>query len=166
MPGISNIEFIELFNQMYQPVKNYVYYKSGDIDLADDIAQETFLKIWEKKNKIRQKTIKSLLYAIAGNLCKNRFDHQRVVFEFASNYTNSEFAVTPEFELELKEFDKKLKNAIGQLDKKKRTVFLMNRIDKLTYKEIAANLGLSEKTIEKRMKCVLQELKKTIAYKL
>ncbi len=166
MPGIEKSEFINLFSQMYQPVKNFVYYKTADIDLADDITQETFIKIWEKRNEIRQNTVKSLLYTIAGNLCKNRFEHQQVVFEFANNFRQNEFSASPEFELELKEFNHKLQNAIGALKEKNRVVFLMNRIDGLTYKQIADNLDLSVKAIEKRMKAALNELKKTIEYKI
>ena len=75
-------------------------------------------------------------------------------------------AESPEFEMELKEFNDKLKSAINRLNEKNRTVFLMNRIDGLTYGEIAENLNLSEKAIEKRMKNALDELKKTIEYKI
>lgn len=166
MPGIEKNEFIELFKQLYVQIKNFVYYKTGDIDVAEDIVQEAFLKVWEKRKNIRQNTVKSLLYTIAGNLCKNRFEHQQVVFEFTSNFQQNVFSSSPEFELELKEFNNKLQNAIGRLKEKERTVFLMNRIDGLTYKQIAENLGLSQKTIEKRMKGALSELKKTIEYKI
>ena len=166
MPGIEKAEFIELFKQLYAQIKNFVYYKTGDIEMAEDIAQEAFIKVWEKRNEIRQNSVKSLLYTIAGNLCKNRFEHQQVVFEFANNFQQNEFSSSPEFELELKEFNNKLQNAIGALKEKDRIVFLMNRIDGLTYKQIAENLGLSQKAIEKRMKSALDELKKTIEYKI
>jgi RNA polymerase sigma-70 factor (family 1) len=166
MPGIDKSIFIELFKQLYAQIKNFVYYKTGDIDAAEDITQEAFIKVWEKRNEIRQNSVKSLLYTIAGNLCKNRFEHQQVVFEFANNFQQNEFSSSPEFELELKEFNNKLQNAIGALKEKDRIVFLMNRIDGLTYKQIAENLGLSQKAIEKRMKSALDELKKTIEYKI
>lgn len=166
MPGIDRGRFIELFEQMYTPVKNYIYYKTGDIKVAEDIAQDVFLKIWEKKESIRDKSIKPLLYTIAGNLTKNRFDHQRVVLDFAKNYQFSGESVSPEFELEVKEFGDKLERAIGALNEKSRVVFLMNRIDGLTYGEIASNLDLSVKAIEKRMKKALDELKQTIEIKL
>lgn len=166
MSGISKADYIDLFNQLYSPIKNFIYYKTGDIELADDIAQDTFIKIWEKRNEIRHETVKTLLYTIAGNLCKNRFEHQQVVFEFANQFQQTETSVSPEFELELKEFNDKLQNAIGALKEKNRLVFLMNRIDGLTYKQIANNLELSQKAIEKRMKNALDELKKTIEYKI
>lgn len=166
MLGLGKREFIELFNRMYLPIRNYIYYKTGNIDLAEDIAQDTFIKVWEKKDEIREKTVKVLLYTIAGNLCKNYYEHQQVVFEFANRFRQSNNAVSPEFELELKEFQHKLENAIGKLNEKNRIVFLMNRIDGLTYNQIAENLSLSVKAVEKRMKNALDELKKSIEYKI
>ncbi|MCK5731243.1 MAG: sigma-70 family RNA polymerase sigma factor [Draconibacterium sp.] len=164
--GLSKADYIDLFDQSYSSIKNFIYYKTSDIDLAEDIAQDTFIKIWEKRASIKQQTAKALLYTIAGNLCKNRYEHQQVVFEFARGYKQNNFSVSPEFEFELKEFNDRLQNAIGSLKEKNRVVFLMNRIDDLTFKQIANNLGLSQKAIEKRMKNALTELKKTIEYKL
>jgi RNA polymerase sigma-70 factor (family 1) len=166
MHGIEKKEFIEMFNRLYTPVRNFIYYQTGDKDFADDIAQDTFSKVWEKRESVRHETAKSLVYTIASNLCKNRFEHNKVVLEFASNYRLTEVTASPEFEMEMNEFNDRLKNAINSLNDKNRTVFLMNRIDGLTYNEIAENLGLSVKAIEKRMKNALDELKKQIDYKL
>lgn len=166
MPGIGKSEFIDLFNQYYRPVRNFVYYKTGDSDVADDIAQETFARIWEKKETIRLETTRQLAYTIAGNLCKNRFEHQKVVLEFASRYKPVAAENSPEFELEMNEFNERLKKAINGLNEKNRVVFLMNRIDGLTYNEIAKTLDLSVKAIEKRMKNALGDLKKSIEFKL
>ena len=166
MTGIEKSEFVELFNKMYRPVRNFIYFKTGDIEMADDIAQDTFLKVWEKQDGIRKETVKPLLYTIAGNLCKNRFEHQKVVFEFVSKYEHTDNLISPEFEMEMKEFNNKLQTAIGTLKDKDRVVFLMNRIDGYTYNEIAQNLGLSVKAVEKRMKNALDDLKKIIEYKI
>lgn len=166
MPGIEKKEFIEMFNRLYSPVRNFIYYQTGDKDLADDLAQDTFSKIWEKRETVRQETAKSLVYTIASNLCKNRFEHNKIVFEFASSFRQSEVSASPEFEMEMKEFNERLKMAINKLNEKNRTVFLMNRIDGFTYNEIADSLGLSVKAIEKRMKNALDELKQQIDYKI
>ena len=166
MPGIDKNEFIVLFNRMYDNIKHYIYFKTGDIDVADDIAQEVFVKIWEKRDGLRKETLTPLLYTIAGNLCKNRFAHQKVVFDFTNNFQSTEKPETPEFEMEMKEFSDKLQRAIGGLKERNRVVFLMNRIEGFTYNEIAANLEISVKTVEKRMKKALDDLKKTIEYKI
>jgi len=164
--GIEKEEFVGLFSQLYKPVKNFIYYKTGDIDLADDIAQDTFLKVWEIRKDVRMATVKSLLYTIAGNLCKNRFSHQQIIFEFAGRFESKERPPSPEFEMELKEFHIRLQQAVGTLSEKNRVVFLMNRADGYTFKEIAENLGLTVKAVEKRMKNALNDLQGKIAHKL
>ncbi len=164
--GIEKEEFVGLFKQLYKPVKNFIYYKTGDIDLAGDIAQDAFLKVWEMRKDVRTATVKPLLYTIAGNLCKNNFIHRQVVFEFSSRFTYGETPASPEFEMELKEFHLRLQQALGTLSEKNRVVFLMNRADGYTFKEIAENLGLTVKAVEKRMKNALNDLQGKIAHKL
>jgi RNA polymerase sigma-70 factor (family 1) len=164
--GINEIEFDKIFNTMYGAIRNFVYYKTSDMQLAEDVAQDTFLKVWEKKEQIRPETVKALLYRIAGNLLINRYEHSQVTMKYVSNYISPTESVTPLYELELKEFDQQLQAAIAGLDEKKRTVFLMNRIDELTYKEIADNLGLTVKAIEKRMEKALSFLRGKMNVKL
>jgi len=159
MVGINQIEFDQIFNDWYYPVRNFVYYKTGDMQTAEDITQDTFLKVWEKRESIDPSTVKSLLYTIANNLFLNIVEHNKVVLKFESNYSGNPFSSSPDYEMELKEFDQKLKNSLNQMDERNRTVFLMNRIDDLTYNEIAHNLGLSVKAVEKRMSKALSFLK-------
>jgi RNA polymerase sigma-70 factor (ECF subfamily) len=166
MPGIEKSEFIELFNRQYQPVRNFVFYQTGDSAVADDIAQDTFSKIWEKRDSVRLETAKQLAFTIASNLCKNRFEHRKIVLAFENRKHFAGSAESPEFEMELNQFSDRLKSAINGLNEKNRMVFLMNRIDGMTYNEIASNLGISVKAIEKRMKNALDDLKTKIEFKI
>ena len=61
--------------------------------------------------------------------------------------------------MEYAEFKNELETAINDLPEGQKEVFLMNRIDKLTYKEIAERLGVSQKAVEKRMHKALLKLK-------
>jgi RNA polymerase sigma-70 factor (family 1) len=164
--GISEAEFIGLFKEYNRPVKNYIYYKTGDMDLADDILQDTFLKFWEKKNEVRMNTAKALLFTIAGNLSINKLEHKKVVFQFANKFTQSSLSSSPEFEMEIREFDHKLQSAIADLHEKNRVVFLMNRIEGMTYKEIAESIGVTVKAVEKRMKKALDYITEKIEFKI
>lgn len=164
--GIGQSEFDEIFNNWYDPIRNFVYFKTGDVNVAEDIAQDTFLRLWEKRAEIKTPTVKSLLYTIAGNLVINRFDRQKVSFKFVTNYQPLNVSVAPDYELEMKEFDNRLQQALDHLDEKNRTVFLMNRIDGLTYVQIAESLGVTVKAIEKRMEKALSFLRKNIDVKI
>ncbi len=166
MSGINQAEFDEIFNNWYDPIRNFIYYKSGDVEFAEDIAQDTFLKIWEKKAEIKAETAKQLAFTIANNLFLNRLEHLKVSFKFSGSIQNNGYSESPEYELEMKEFDQKLQRILAQLDEKQRIVFLMNRIDGFTYSQIAENLGLSVKAIEKRMEKALAFLKTKIDRKI
>lgn len=164
--GISSGDFKEIFDTIYEPLKHFIYYKSGNIIEAEDIAQEAFMKVWEKRNEVKKATVKAYLYTIAGNICINRHLQKKVVLKFENaQKRENHSANSPEFDLEMKEFNQQLQTAISNLSEKNREVFLMNRIDDMTYNEIASNLDISVKAVEKRMKNALSSLRKLIVTK-
>jgi RNA polymerase sigma-70 factor (family 1) len=166
MAGLSQEEFDRIFVDWYGQLRNFIYYKSGDMQISEDIVQDTFLKVWERREGIRIDTVKSLLYRIANNLFLNRIDHEKVQLKFASDYATIQYTSAPDFDLEMKEFDERLQRSLSELDEKNRVVFLMNRIDDLTYREIAEALGLSQKAVEKRMGKALAFLKEKLDVKI
>jgi RNA polymerase sigma-70 factor (family 1) len=166
MAGINQVEFDQIFMDWYCPVRNYIYYKSGDMQIAEDIVQDTFLKLWEKRDEIKTGTVKSLLYKIANNLFLNMIEHRNITFKFISDHENIKYSAAPDYELEMKEFDDRLQIALADLNEKNRVVFLMNRIDDLTYNQIAQNLGITVKAVEKRMGKALAFLKERLNIKI
>ncbi len=159
-------DFKLIFDQYYESIKRFLYYKVGDIAVAEDIAQEVFLKAWEKRESVKLETVKSFLYTIAGNLAINHLKHRNIVFNFVKNDSGQKVTNSPEFELEMKEFKQKLENTLAEMPENSRIVFLMNRIEKLKYSEIADRLGLSVKAIEKRMSIALKYLKEKLDHSI
>lgn len=158
--------FRSIFDQYYENIRSFAYYKTGDVDLADDIVQETFLKIWANRNEVKDETVKSLLYTITSNIIKNHFKHQKVVFNFQKNEQANEFSDETDSNLRQEELNRKLQEALAEIPEKSREVFLMNRIEGLTYADIADRLGLSVKAIEKRMSEALSVIRSRISYKI
>lgn len=161
-------QFKSIFDQYYHPVKNFLYYKLGDVVLAEDLTQEVFMKAWEKKEEIIVETVKSYLYKIANNLAINHFNsaRSRYKFELSEDNPAKDTSEAPDYKMEKDEFEERLKEAIADLTENQRVVFLMNRIDDLTYREIAERLDVSVKAIEKRMHKALEALRKKIDHKL
>jgi RNA polymerase sigma-70 factor (ECF subfamily) len=137
------------------------------MELSEDIVQEVFVMLWSKRDSIKNDQIIRFLYISANNLFIDNYRHQNVTLKLTgTNKQQNEMADSPEFLMEYKEFDVALQKAISSLSEKERTVFLMNRIDGLTYNEIAENMALSIKAVEKRMHNAVEKLYKKINRKL
>lgn len=152
-------EYQQIFKELYRPVRNFVYFRCGDPDLAEDITQDTFLKLWETRSKIDKATVKAYLYKIAQNTTINNQKRQQLFFKFQKKVGSDKEYDTPEKMVEMEQYEEKLQKAISFLPEGGREVFLMNRLEDLTYAEIADRLGLSVKAIEKRMSKVLKILR-------
>ena len=152
-------EFKSLFNTHFEDVRKYILYRSGNEEMATDIAQDTFMRIWEKQPTIDPKTVKGLLFKIAGDLFISQYRRKKVAFNFFNTFQPLDKSHTPEDEINFQELEKAYDTALKTMPEKQRTVFLMNRVDELKYKEIADQLGLSVKAIEKRMSQALEHLK-------
>lgn len=154
--------FAEIFDNHSESLRNYMYYKCGDMHLAEDLVQESFVKLWQSCSKVLISKAKSFLFTVASNLFLNVVAHKKVVLKHQKQTTKQYTKETPEFILEEKEFMEKLQNAIADLSEKQREVFLLNRIDKKTYTEIAEIVGISVKAVEKRMSLALKKLREKI----
>ncbi|MCF8278743.1 MAG: sigma-70 family RNA polymerase sigma factor [Bacteroidales bacterium] len=154
----------ELFYAHARHVRNFLCYKGANATEADDLAQEAFLRLWRDCAKVAFEKAKGYLFAVAGNLFLDEKKHEQVVLCFQRQATTEEASndENPHFDLETKELQDRLEKAIAQLPEKQRVVFLMNRMDKMKYAEIAAYLDLSVKAVEKRMHLALVELRQIL----
>jgi len=159
---LTKEEFKKLFDEHFSQVRNYMFYRSGDTELATDIAQETFLKIWEKQNGIDGDRVKGLLFKIANNLFVSYYRKEKRSFEFFKHYEPDAKTRTPEEDLVFEQLKENYSYVLQKMPEKQRTVFLMSRVDQLTYKEIAVMVGVSVKAVEKRMKLALHFLRTSL----
>ena len=157
--------FKDIFDNHFDAVRNYIYYRSGDAELATDIAQETFMKIWEKQiNFDNSNNVKGLLFKISGDLFISSYRKQKVITSFKLDFTPAVEKQSPEDALQFEELKNRYETALVKLSEKQRTVFLMSRMDNMKYYEIAAAIGISIKAVEKRMKYALLLLKNELTY--
>jgi len=147
------------FRDNSKVLMNFIYYKCGDMQQAEDIVQEAFIKLWKNCAKVTYEKARSYLYTICNNTFLNQVAHKKVVLQHQKSVVKSQSNETPEFLLEEKEFLQKLNKAISELPEKQRVVFLLSRIDKKKYVEIADMLGITVKAVEKRMSLALAVLR-------
>lgn len=154
--------FEKIYDTHAETLRNFMFYKCGSEQQAEDIVQEAFIKLWKNCAKIVFEKAKSYLFTVSNNMFLNEVAHNKVVLKYKQQTKASITNETPEFILREKEFQKKLQETIANLPAKQREVFLLNRIDKKTYKEIAEIVGISVKAVEKRMHIALLTLRKQI----
>lgn len=155
-------EFKYIYEAYFDAIRSYLFYRSGDAELATDITQEVFIKVWEKQFNTETKKMKSLLYKISGNIFINHIRREKIAGDYANEIKLNFKEESPDNTLEYKELKNNYERALVNLPEKQRIVFLMSRMEELTYKEIAERLQISVKAVEKRMSNALSELKKVI----
>jgi RNA polymerase sigma factor (sigma-70 family) len=154
-----------IYNGVYKEhgkaLRNFIYYKCGDLDKAKDIMQEALIKLWENCAKIELVKAKSFLYTVGQRILIDQIRHDKVKLEFTKR-SEVNTANDPSFELIKKEFEQKLMQAISDMPETQREAFLMNRMDNMSYKDIAETLDISVKAVEKRIHLALLYLKENV----
>jgi len=158
----ENETYKHLFNSHAKSLRNFIYYKCGDIQQAEDIAQDAFIKLWDNCSKVVFEKAKSFLYTVARNNFLNEVAHKKIVLQHQVHLPSDRTNESPEFLLEEKEFMIKLKKSIAELPEKQREVFLLSRIEKKKYSEISEMLDISVKAVEKRMSQALITMREQI----
>jgi len=154
--------FETVFNKYAKDLRRFLYFKTKDMDLAKDITQDTFVKLWDKCKEASFDTVKSYLFTIGNNLFLNIVKHKKVVHLHQQGYVHENTNESPEFLYIEQEFLEKLEKTIAALPEKQREVFLLSRMEKKKYREIADELHISVKAVEKRMHNALKVLKEQI----
>ena len=152
--------FTALFQEYSKTLYNYLYYKTGNPNLSKDLTQEAFTRLWQNCQAVMLNTAKGYVFKIANNLLIKEYQHQQVVLKFQQKTPSNQTNENPEYLLEEKEIKAELEAAIAALPEKQRVVFLLSRIDKKTYREIASILGISKQAVEKRMYNALDTLRR------
>lgn len=153
--------FTDFFTAHIRALRNFLYFKFGDNDLADDLAQDAFVKLWQNCSEVRHP--KSFIYTVAKNAALNHVAQQKIALTYAENNPGRETdSMNPEYLMEEEEFQKKFDDAIACLTEGQRVALLLNRVEGKKYKEIAEMLGISVKAVEKRIHGALISMREKI----
>ena len=154
-------DFKMIYDTHFDDLRRYLIFRSGDQDLSVDIAQNVFMKVWTKKIEIASGNIKSLLFKMATDEFISHIRKKKVEKEYIES-VNLRLIREPDNDDDLLEKKVLFQKALNQLPEKQKTALLMNKMQGLTYKEIAEVLNLSQKAIEKRIGLALKALKQNL----
>jgi RNA polymerase sigma-70 factor (ECF subfamily) len=157
--------FEKLFRAYAELLCNFVNQYTGSPEIAEEIVQDLFLKIWkERATWSPTVSVKSYLYAAARNLALDYLKHKRVVEAWQRESSQDGFTATSPSELfNRKQLQQAVRDAIASLPPRCRQVFQLSRQHGLTYREIATVLDLSIKTVETHMRRAFCSLRRQLA---
>jgi len=157
---LSKNEFKDVYNVHFDAIRSFVFYRCGDSETASDVAQDVFMRVWEKRSFLNGNHLKPLLYKMAADFHINIYRKEQCRINFEQSIMATETTgFSPEDELSFNELATAYSTALGQMTEKQRTAFLMNREDGMKYAEIADCLQISVKMVEKYISAALKLLR-------
>ena len=160
--------FQEIFYKHYEPLCKYAFTIVKEPHSCEDIVQETFLRIWEKKqNLIGSEELTWYMYTAIRNNCLSFIEKKQktVLGDFNGQEIIDMPGERPSPATKETDYDTLLKEALTNLPPKCREVFVLSRVSNLTYKQIGDSLGISIKTVENQMGKALKILRAYIKQK-
>jgi RNA polymerase sigma-70 factor (family 1) len=167
----GNAEAYEFLFKTYCPrLKNFAMHFIADEDSANDIIQECFLKLWERRNEISDVSIRSMLFTMIRNSCLNLLKHEAIVnnhnVEIQNNHNSEwerlyycDFLDDPDYQLIYDELKSQITNVLNKLPERSRQIFEMSRFEGKKNREISEKLGISVKVVERHISRALNSFR-------
>lgn len=124
-------------------------------DEVPDLRQEVYVRVYEAAARARPASPKSFMFTTARHLMTDRLRRGRVVSIEAMGDSDAWNVLTdelsPEHRLDARQELRRLATAFDRLPDRCRAVVWLRRVEELPQKEVAARLGIGEKTVEKQV---------------
>ena len=158
--------FTELYNQYWKRVYNFCRLYLSNSQDAEEVVQEVFVKLWDLRHAINEdQSFDGFLFIITRNFIFNQHRRQvneetyrKTVLDALNVYDN------PEQELEANDLNAYIDQLINLMPPRRREIFVLSRYQNLSYKEIAAQLHIAEKTVEHQISEALRFLRSRVLF--
>ena len=171
------MEFTEMYNNYYPRLVRWAQKYLSRED-AENLSQDVFLYVWENWATLKDdmENVTAFLFGILRNksisLLRGRLAAQRYA-EYAKDVYNFELRMQVQslnrlnsIRLSAEDLNMIVRSAVASLPTQCRRVFILSRVNKLTYKEIACKLNLSEHTVSSQMTTALRKLREKLMVSL
>jgi RNA polymerase sigma-70 factor (family 1) len=152
--------FREIYNRYWKLLFKTAYNILQDFATAQDITQNIFINLWERRKEAKIQSLKPYLQQATRFAVFRAIKEQQTDKAFYERLADVTADIIIDDPLLFKEQQELLKSIINALPEDCREAFRLSREDNMTYKQIAATLGISEKTVEKRISKSLMNIRK------
>jgi RNA polymerase sigma-70 factor (ECF subfamily) len=158
--------FEQLVKKYQHAVFNTIYRYIGNYEDVEDIAQEVFIKIWQKAKSFKRKSkFSTWLYRIVVNQCLNyRSKHKQKLVSLDEMTEKEQIpdSLIVEVDHEQRKKAEIVKKAVNELPEKQRIALVLSKYEEKSYKEIAEIMGVSLSAVESLIFRAKQNLKKQL----
>jgi RNA polymerase sigma-70 factor (ECF subfamily) len=169
----SEKAFYVLYTSLFHPLIRYVVQIVKDAFIAEEIVQETFIKLWENRESIMIiGSVKVYIFKIAHNLSINKLENLATAKNAVNRTVRAEewlfvqdtYRVDDTIieQIEAEEMEKRIRQAINSLPAKCRDVFCLSRCDCLDNETIAKKMNISINTVRAHIYNALEFIKKEL----
>jgi RNA polymerase sigma-70 factor (ECF subfamily) len=161
-----------LFDMFYKPLCCYAVRYVSSMSIAEEIASDVMLKIWQNRHHscYRAETFREYLFTATRNTALNYLKQQqnrrKLSDNWAEQFRDELIEETPLDTMISKETQSKVESLMETLPEQCRKVFLMSRMDDMSYEEIAIQTGISVNTVKYHIKTALHKLRDGIGNSL
>ncbi|RPD43050.1 RNA polymerase sigma factor [Chitinophaga barathri] len=133
-------------------------------DLAEELTQDTFLKLWHTRTQLPDDVIlTAYIFVIARNHLYNFLRRRRLEAAYEAEAASSAYlSENLEPSLEFNEIWRQYQDCLSRLDPEQKEIFILSRDHDLTYEQIAAELGINQRLVKRRMGSTLKILRKEL----
>lgn len=167
---------LELLFAIYFPrLNDFACKVVRDDVISQDIVQEVFVKIWEKRAEIEPINLEAFLFRLVRNRCIDYIKHLKVInnrmqeIQISSKYEELyriDFVGDEPYVLIEQELKQKIEKTIESLPERCREVFILSRMNGLKNKEIAEKLDINIKNVERHLSRAMQSFRENFTEEL
>lgn len=160
----NDLAFVEIYNRYWDKLFAVAYHRSGDEQDAEEIVQDVFLSLWNRRLSLDlTHSISTYLSVAVKYQVINKLSRQhRKILHLSTLDGEDAGEESTDLWFNEKELKQQIEKSINALPEKCRIVFLMSREEDKTAKQIAKELNISEKTVEAHMSRALKDLRKSL----
>ncbi len=160
-------DFLEKYNEYKDKIYNHFYYRvSFDVEVAEDLTSETFLKAYKFYENYNKKfAFSTWIYTIAGNILIDyyRKNGRDVLIDDEFDYSDSNiFVEKKELEIDNEIDSKNIEKEIGKLLDFQKECMVLKFVDDLNYEEISKITNKKQNTIRQTISRAIKKIKKNL----
>jgi RNA polymerase sigma-70 factor (family 1) len=157
-------DFRNYYDSYYDPLCHFLHFYTQDITVKEDVLQDVFVQLWEHREEIEIKYVKTYLFHAARNRVLNYLrseDNRHQILE--KWFERQKYDIQGRDCFDIDDFMSTINKIVDMLPPRCREIFQLSHDEKLTYQQIADKMNISVKTVEAQMGIALKKIREAIS---